>query len=74
LAPVPEAEWRTLPIAEQLDAVLYLGPAGSEVAPVPPEACAAPGFVEERLRRIGVAGLPAFETERVETICRPPPK
>ena len=71
LVPLPRDQWRALPIEEQLDAVLYLGPgAAMTAAPVPARACAEPGFVDERLRRIAVAGIPAFEAERVKQICR----
>jgi hypothetical protein len=70
LVPLPRGQWRTMPIEEQLDAVLYLGPAAAmTAAPVPARACAEPGFVDERLRRIAVAGIPAFEAERVKQVC-----
>ena len=75
MAPVPKDQWRTLAIEDQLDAVLYLGPAAetTEVA-VPPRACAEPGFEAERLRRIALTGLPAFEADRIRRICAPPPR
>lgn len=69
LVPVPEAQWRTLTIEEQLDGVVTLGPAAASEAAVPARACAAPGFLDERLRRITVAGIPPFEADRVKAIC-----
>ncbi len=69
LVPIAEDRWQSLRIEEQLDAVLYLGPGPAPEAPVPARACAEPGFLEERLRRIGVAGIPPFEAERVQAIC-----
>lgn len=69
LAAVPESDWASLAIEDQLDAVLVLGTDRGGDAPVPPQACAEPGFLEERLRRIAVAGIPAFEAERVKAVC-----
>jgi hypothetical protein len=70
LAPVPPAEWQSLAIEEQLDAVLYLGPlASARQASVPPRACAEPGFLQERLRRIALTGIPSLEADRVRQVC-----
>ena len=43
-------QWLSMPVEEQLDAVLYLGPAArmTEIT-TPAQACAQPGFLEERL-------------------------
>lgn len=72
--PIPREEWRTLPIQDQLDAVLALGPGGGDNrATVPARACAEPGFLAERLRRIALAGIPAFEADRVRQICAAAP-
>jgi hypothetical protein len=69
---VPKDQWRPLAIEDQLDALLYLAPdAEARAIPVPAHACAGPGFVEERLRRITLAGLPAFEADRITTLCGP---
>lgn len=74
LVPVAEAQWASLAIEEQLDAVLYLGPTSGPEAAMPAQACADPGFLEERLRRIGVAGIPAFEADRVKAVCAAAPR
>jgi hypothetical protein len=70
LVPLPREQWLSLPVEEQLDAVLYLGPAArmTEVT-TPAQACAQPGFLEERLRRIALTGIPAFEADRVKQVC-----
>ena len=72
MAPVPMDQWRPLAIEEQLDAVLYLGPSAkmTEVA-VPARACAGPGFLDERLRRIALTGIPTFEADRLKRLCAP---
>jgi hypothetical protein len=68
--PVPKEQWISLPIEEQLDAVLYLGPkARLRSIVVPARACSGPGFLEERLRRIALTGIPPFEAERVKAVC-----
>jgi len=70
LVPLPRAQWLSMPVEEQLDAVLYLGPAArmTEIT-TPAQACAQPGFLEERLRRIALTGIPAFEADRVKQVC-----
>ncbi len=70
LAQVPEAEWRKLAIEDQLDAVLYLGPASTLTTTLPSGArCSEPGYLEERLRRIALTGIPAFEADRARQAC-----
>jgi hypothetical protein len=70
LVPLPREEWLTMPVEEQLDAVLYLGPAARMTGiTTPAQACAQPGFLEERLRRIALTGIPAFEADRVKKVC-----
>lgn len=70
LVPLPRDAWRVVPVEEQVDAVLYLGPAStmSEVV-IPARACATPGFLEERLRRIALTGLPSLEADRLRAVC-----
>ena len=68
--PLPKEQWLSMPVEEQLDAVLYLGPAArmNDIT-TPAQACAQPGFLEERLRRIALTGIPAFEADRVKKVC-----
>lgn len=67
--PVAKDDYATLAIQEQLDAVLYLGP--DSRGPIEPSAepCRRPGFLEERLRRIALTGIPAFEADAVRKLC-----
>ena len=69
IVPATREEWRTLRAEEQFDAVLYLGPPPDEADPLSPTLCAEPGYVEMRLRRIALAGLPPPEVERVKQLC-----
>lgn len=69
IEPLPKEQYATLPIEQQLDAVLYLGaPPGAPIAPSS-EPCKQPGFLEERLRRIAVTGIPKFEAEAIQKLC-----
>ena len=67
--PVAKEQYATLPIQEQLDAVLLLGP--DSLRPIEPSAeqCRRPGFLEERLRRIALTGIPKFEADFVRKLC-----
>lgn len=68
--PIPEAEWRKLAIEDQLDAVLYLGRQSTLTTTTPSGVrCAEPGYLEERLRRIALTGIPAFEADRARQVC-----
>jgi len=70
LVSVPKEQWLPLRIEDQLDAVLYLGPASAMTEATPSNAsCAEPGYLEERLRRIALTGIPAFEAERAKKLC-----
>jgi hypothetical protein len=70
VVPVPEGEWRRLRAEEQFDALLYLGPGlATEAEPLSARLCAEPGYVDMRLKRIALAGLPPVEVERVKKLC-----
>jgi hypothetical protein len=69
LEAVPKDQYATLPVAQQLDAVLYLGPASREPIAPSAEPCKRPGFLEERLRRIALTGIPKFEAENIQKLC-----
>jgi hypothetical protein len=67
---VPRAEWRSLRAEEQIDAVLYLGPPSSiTTSGWTPELCADKVYVEMRLKRIALAGLPPGEAEHFKKHC-----
>lgn len=72
LVPVPEEEWRSLPIEEQFDALLFLGPRSEMTVrdALVPEVCADPGYLEMRLQRMEMvrAGSPDA-TQRYRDYC-----
>ena len=41
---------------------------------LPEQACGGAGFVEERVRRITVAGAPAFEADNIRKLCTKRPR
>jgi hypothetical protein len=67
-APTPRDQWRTLRAEDQFDAVLYPGAQPSASVPVSPTRCADRAFIEERLRRIALAGPPAA-SDRLKQYC-----
>jgi hypothetical protein len=70
LVPLAREQWRPLPLEDQVDAVLYLGPTSAMTdVEAPARACAEPGFLEERLRRIALTGIPSFEADRLRRTC-----
>ena len=74
IVPIDRQEWRTLRADEQFDAVLYLGPSdGPTRDPVSKTLCTERGYVEMRLKRIALAGLPPPETDRVRRLCASSP-
>ena len=70
LVPVPRDQWVTVRLEEQVDALLALGPSSSKtIAPIPPRICADRAYMEQRLQRIVLAGLPPGEAERLQQFC-----
>jgi hypothetical protein len=60
----------TLPVEQQFDAVLYLGPPSTRTAlELSPTICTIPGYVDTRLRRIALAGLPSSEAKKLKDFC-----
>jgi hypothetical protein len=62
--------WRTLRMEDQFDAILYLGPESAmTTAPLSPTICADRRYVETRLVRMALVGLPLAETDRLRRHC-----
>lgn len=69
--PLPREEWRSMPLEEEFDAVLYLGPISPMTSTPPTARCEDAKFVAERLRRLTIAG-PPVEVQRFKTACGVP--
>jgi hypothetical protein len=68
--PVPREQWRSLRSEDQFDAVLYLGPNSAMTQmPLSAKVCSDSRYIEERLRRIALTGVPPVEAERVKKLC-----
>jgi hypothetical protein len=70
-AQIPREQWRSLPIEEQFDALLYLGPASdATTVALPRELCEDARFMRTRAERIALAGLPQQEIDQLKQACR----
>lgn len=70
VVPVAADQWQTLPAEDQFDALLYPVPTTDGMPePLSTRLCTEPGHVDMRLSRIGIAGLPPAEAERVKRLC-----
>jgi hypothetical protein len=70
LVPIARDQWRSLRMEDQFDAVLYLGPRSAMTrTPLSSDVCADSQYVETRLQRIALAGLPEAEAAKLKTLC-----
>ena len=68
--PIPRDQWMSIRIEEQTDALVYLGPASTRTeAPLPRQICGDAKYVQVRLERMKLEGLPASEPERLKKLC-----
>jgi len=68
--PIPRDQWVELRMEEQIDAVLYLGPASTRrLAPPPTSICADRAWVDVRLKRMALAGVPPSEAAQLKALC-----
>jgi hypothetical protein len=69
LVPVPREQWKMMPMEDQFDALLYLGPPESmTTAGVPPALCQDADFVRRRLERLRRFG-PPVEVQNFAKAC-----
>jgi hypothetical protein len=68
--PVPREQWIQIRMEEQMDAMLYLGPKSTAaLAPLSPTICTDPGYLDTRLARMALTGIPQSETDRLKQFC-----
>jgi hypothetical protein len=69
--PIAREQFRSLPMQEQVDAILYTGGGTPDppIARVSPSTCAQPGYLDMRLARIALAGLPPVEAAAIREAC-----
>jgi hypothetical protein len=70
IVPIPKEQWRTVKSEDLFDAILYLGgPSAVSSKPLSPSICSDKGYVETRLARMTLIGLPRRELERLKNLC-----
>jgi hypothetical protein len=70
LVPIPRAQWISVRMEEQFDAVLYLGPASTlRYMSWSRRICSDRDYVEMHLRRMAIARLPKSETDKLTELC-----
>jgi hypothetical protein len=70
VVPVTKEQWRSLPAEDQLDALLYLGPPGAMTdVPLSKAVCTEPGYLETRLKRLAVSGMPPPIADELKAHC-----
>lgn len=70
IVPIPRADWIAIPLEQQTDALLYLGPSSAKTeAPLPQSICRDGDYVQKRLQRMAIAGLPPSEPARLKQLC-----
>ncbi|MEQ1898585.1 MAG: hypothetical protein ABL971_14495 [Vicinamibacterales bacterium] len=69
--PVPREDYAALPLQEQVDAVLYLGPSTQArlIPPTPQAICSDKTYVQRRLQRMKVVALPPPVIDQLRTLC-----
>jgi hypothetical protein len=74
--PMPRDQWKVLPMEDQFDAVLYVGPLAAITRSRPSLAlCAETNHRETQLARMTLIGMPQTELDRVRQRCTEmPPK
>jgi hypothetical protein len=68
-APIPRDQWRTLQAEDQFDAVLYPGAGPFPDVPIASARCRDQAYLQERARRMALAGLPPAVFERLQRSC-----
>jgi hypothetical protein len=67
-SPLAPAEYAKLPMEDQFNAVLYLGPVLT-FSPMPLDACGDAAYMKMRRDRIPLAGMPPVEQQRLDRYC-----
>jgi hypothetical protein len=70
VVPVPKEQWRVLPIEEQFDAVLYLGPPSAmTIAPLALSRCSDERYMQMRLARLELAPGGEVQANQLRRYC-----
>ena len=70
LIPIPREAWISVKREDQTDALLYLGPESTRTdTPMPSSICADKNYIQLRLKRMSIAGMPPAIPARLRTLC-----
>ena len=70
MAPVPREQWRTLPMEDQFDALLYLGPPSATTFARPSAAlCGDSAYLAKRVARLALLDLPPIVVDQLKRAC-----
>jgi erythromycin esterase-like protein len=70
MAPVPREQWRTLPMEDQFDALLYLGPPSATTFARPSAAlCGDSAYLAKRAARLATLELPSVVVDQLTRAC-----
>ena len=70
MAPIPREQWRTLPMEDQFDALLYLGPPSATTFARPAAAlCGDSAYLAKRAARLATLELPAVVVDQLKRAC-----
>jgi hypothetical protein len=68
--PISREQWRLLPMEDQFDAVLYVGPPAAVTRSQQSAAlCSETAYIETKIARMELIGMPQSELERVRQSC-----
>jgi hypothetical protein len=68
-AKIPKEQHRSMPMEDQIDAIIWNGNPPTKPILLSAETCADPSYLRMRLARIALAGLPEGEAEAVKRAC-----
>lgn len=70
MTPVPREQWRTLPMEDQFDALLYLGPPSATTFARPSTAlCGDSAYLAKRAARLAMLELPPVVVDQLKRAC-----
>ena len=71
--PIPREQWSVMPMQDQFDAVLYLGPVSSlTIAPLSPALCRDAAYIAMRAKRSAAVGWAQGDFDRLKAFCADP--
>lgn len=68
--PIPRDQWRSMPMQDQFDAILYLGPTSSiTISSLSPTLCSDAAYIAMRAKRSAAVGWARSDFDRLKSFC-----